>query len=103
MRVGIVLESADPQTAWNAFRSGVKALEGGHTVGAFLLGAAVECPGLHEAPHDAAAQMTDFADHGGTLLTCGTCLRSRHLEGAERCPVSTCGTWSTWPYGPSGC
>lgn len=38
MRVGIVLYSNDPETAWNAFRFGVFSLAQGDEVRIFLLG-----------------------------------------------------------------
>lgn len=89
MRMGIVLASRDPETAWNAFRFGVKAVEGGHTVRCFLLGAAVECEAIRGGPYDVAEQMRAFAERGGAVLACGTCLRARQMEGTELCPLST--------------
>ncbi len=89
MKIGIVLETKEAEKAWNAFRFGVKALGDDHEVRFFLMGEAVECEGVAEEPYNAAAQMRLFLDGGGTLLACGTCLRSRNMEGGETCPVST--------------
>ena len=33
--------------------------------------------------------MQRFVDAGGKILACGTCLKLRHNEGSELCPVST--------------
>ncbi len=89
LKIGVVIESNDPETAWNAFRFAVKALDCGHAVRAFLLGPGVECEGIRQGAFDVPAQMQAFAEHGGDLLACGTCLRSRRMDGSDLCPVST--------------
>ncbi len=89
MKIGIVLETKEDEKAWNAFRFGVKALGDDHTVRTFLLGEAVECEGVTGEPYDVAEQMKNFLEGGGQILACGTCLRSRNMEGSETCPVST--------------
>jgi uncharacterized protein involved in oxidation of intracellular sulfur len=33
--------------------------------------------------------MQAFVNAGGTILACGTCLKLRHSEGTELCPLST--------------
>jgi len=33
--------------------------------------------------------MRAFVDGGGEVLACGTCLRIRHQEGSDACPLST--------------
>jgi uncharacterized protein involved in oxidation of intracellular sulfur len=33
--------------------------------------------------------MQEFVDDGGHILACGTCLKIRHMEGSEICPLST--------------
>ena len=89
MKIGVVLGTNNPETCWNAFRFAVKALEGGHAVRTFLVGAGVECEGIREGSYDVPAQMQAFTEHGGGLLACGTCLRSREMEGSDLCPIST--------------
>lgn len=42
MKIGIVINSNDPETVWNAFRFGTTSLLGGHEVKVFLLGGGVE-------------------------------------------------------------
>lgn len=34
-------------------------------------------------------QMRSFVDGGGRIFACGTCLKLRHSEGSELCPMST--------------
>ena len=33
--------------------------------------------------------MRELLKQGGEILACGTCLKLRHTEGSELCPVST--------------
>lgn len=42
MKLGIILNTNNPETAWNALRLGNEALSSGNTVGVFLLGSGVE-------------------------------------------------------------
>lgn len=88
-RIGIVLETADPERAWNAFRFGITALEAGHDVSVFLLGEGVEAEAISDEQFDVRDRMERFADAGGELLACGTCLDMRNSDGSEICPIST--------------
>lgn len=89
MKLGIVISSNDAETAWNAFRFGVFALKQGDSVKVFLLGKGVECESIDTPKFKVAEQMQLFAGAGGSILACGTCLKSRHSEGTELCPIST--------------
>lgn len=90
MKLGLVVYSNDPETVWNAFRFGNHAIEQyGDEVRVFLLGRGVEAESLDTAAFKVTEQMGQFAAAGGTILACGTCLRSRQLGGSEVCPAST--------------
>ncbi|ELY44345.1 DsrE family protein [Natronorubrum sulfidifaciens] len=89
--LGIVLETSDPERAWNAFRLGITALEAGKDVSVFLLGEGVEAEESTDDQFDVRDRMDVFADSGGELLACGTCLEIRNSEESERCPISTMG------------
>lgn len=89
MKLGIVVYSTDAETVWNAFRLGVFALKQGDMVKAFLLAKGVECEKLGTEQFDVKGQMQAFADSGGKILACGTCLKVRGSEGSELCPLST--------------
>lgn len=89
MKLGIVLYSTDAETAWNAFRLGVYARQQGDSVTVFLLANGVECEALDSERFPVRAQMQELAERGGTILACGTCLKLRHSEGSELCPLST--------------
>ncbi len=89
MRIGIILETKEFEKAWNAFRFALTAKKHGHETKIFLMGEAVECEGLTHEKYNVDQQLRNYVEAGGELLACGTCLKSRQLEGSEACPVST--------------
>ncbi len=89
MKLGMIIHTTDPETAWNAFRLGVFALKQGDRVSAFLLAKGVECDKCAVAPFNIREQMEAFAVAGGQIMACGTCLKIRDQGGSELCPLST--------------
>lgn len=89
MKLGLVLNTKEPETVWNALRFGVTALLGGHEVKAFLLGNAVEIEKIHNAKFDVSGQIQKFLSVGGKLMACGTCLKMRKIDSIELCPISS--------------
>lgn len=89
MKIGIVIYSTDAETVWNGFRFGVFGLKQGDHVKAFLMAKGVECEKLDTDQFKVTEQMRAFVDNGGMILACGTCLKLRHSEGSELCPLST--------------
>jgi uncharacterized protein involved in oxidation of intracellular sulfur len=89
MKIGIILETKEPEKAWNAFRFAVTAKKQGHEVKVFLMGEAVECEGLKHEKYNVDEQLKIFVSVGGEILACGTCLKSRQLNETDACPVST--------------
>lgn len=89
MKFGVIIETKEPEKAWNAFRFAVASLGKGHEVKVFLMGEAVECQGLNHNGFDVDAQMRKFTGEGGIIFACGTCLKSRQMDGTELCPIST--------------
>lgn len=89
MKLGIILETKEPEKAWNAFRFAVAARKNNHETKVFLMGEAVECENLALEKYDVTGQLKAFLEGGGTVLACGTCLKSRQLNGSGACPLST--------------
>ncbi len=89
MKLALVIHSTEPETVWNAFRLGVFALKQGDTAKAFLLAKGVEAESLQSEKFPVKDQMQAFADAGGQILACGTCLKIRQSQGTELCPLST--------------
>ena len=89
MKFGIILETKEPEKAWNAFRFAVASKKNGHDVKVFLMGEAVECENLTHEKYNVSEQLKAFADAGGAILACGTCLKSHQMNATETCPLST--------------
>ncbi len=89
MKIGIIIETKEPEKAWNAFRFAVTAKKQNHEVKVFLMGEAVECEGLTHEKYNVDEQLKTFASLGGEIFACGTCLKSRQKEGTDTCPMST--------------
>ncbi len=99
MKIGIIIETKEYEKAWNAFRFAVTSKKQEHEVKVFLMGEAVECEGLIHEKYNVDEQLKLFIAAGGEILACGTCLKSRQLEGSEACPISTmidCLEMVTW-------
>ena len=88
MKLGIIVNTNDPETAWDALRLGNEPLAGGNETTIFLLGSGVEIVSINNESFDVPKVLKEFLGSGGNLLACGTCLESRHQE-AGICPVST--------------
>jgi sulfur relay (sulfurtransferase) complex TusBCD TusD component (DsrE family) len=89
MKIGIIIETKEFEKAWNALRFANTASRNGHEVKVFLMGEAVECENQVHEKYNVKEQLEAFAAAGGVVFACGTCLKSRGLEGTETCPVST--------------
>jgi len=88
VRLGIIVNTNNPETAWNALRLGNTALDAGHEVSVFLMGSGVEVEEIKSEKFDVAEVLNKFIGNKGNLLACGTCLKVRQQE-AGVCPVST--------------
>jgi uncharacterized protein involved in oxidation of intracellular sulfur len=89
MKLGLVIYSNDAETVWNALRLGYFALQKGDNVQAFFLGKGVESVNLDTEQFKVTEQLSAFAEAGGEILACGTCLHIRQQNGNELCPAST--------------
>ena len=88
MKLGIIVNTKESEMAWNALRLGNTSLKAGHAVSVFLLGSGVEIENIDHKTYDVKNTLADFLHYGGKLLACGTCLKSRQIEGGT-CPIST--------------
>ncbi|MHB1314739.1 MAG: DsrE family protein [Christensenellales bacterium] len=89
MKIGVIIETKEYEKAWNAMRFAVTAKKSGHEVKVFLMGEAVEIENLTHDKFNVAVQVKAFNENGGEMLACGTCLKSRSMEGSDVCPLST--------------
>lgn len=89
MKTGIIIETNEPEKAWNAVRFGNTALKKGHEVKIFLMSAGVEIESITHEKFNVKKQIDEFTENKGIVLACGTCIKSRNQQGTEVCPIST--------------
>ena len=87
--IGIVIYSNDIETVWNALRFANYSKTEGDTVGIFLLGKGVELENLVSSDKNIKEQTDIFTGSGGTILGCGTCLKSRNNYEPRVCKFSS--------------
>lgn len=88
MKLTIIVNTNDAETAWNGLRLGNEALTKGHQTTIFLLGSGVEMASIKDKTFDITEGLNKFLSNGGNLLACGTCLKSRN-QAAGVCSIST--------------
>ena len=64
MKLGIIVNTNDPEKAWNALRLGNEALAGGNETGLFLLGSGVEIVSIKNKTFNVAEVLKKFLDNG---------------------------------------
>lgn len=89
MRFGIIIETNEPEKAWNGVRFANASLRRGHEARIFLMSAGVEIEGITHEKYNAKKQLDDFVAAGGKVLACGTCIKARGSDATEVCPIST--------------
>jgi uncharacterized protein involved in oxidation of intracellular sulfur len=89
MKFGIIIETNDPEKAWNAVRFANTALKQSHETKVFLMSAGVEIESITHEKYNAKGQIDEFVANNGVVLACGTCIKSRNQEGTQVCPLST--------------
>jgi sulfur relay (sulfurtransferase) complex TusBCD TusD component (DsrE family) len=89
MKIGIVLNTNDPEEVWNAFRFGNVALKENHEVRVFLVNAGVEAEDIKSERFPVREQLQSFVENKGELLACGTCLKNRLKVESNFCPIAT--------------
>ena len=89
MKFGIIIETNEPEKAWNGVRFANASLRLGHEVRIFLMSAGVEIESITHEKYNAKKQIDDFVANRGSVLACGTCIKARNSEGTDVCPIST--------------
>ncbi len=89
MKFGIIIETNEPEKAWNGVRFANASLKKGHEVKIFLMSAGVEIESITHEKFNAKNQIDDFINSKGIVLACGSCIKARNSEGTDVCPIST--------------
>jgi hypothetical protein len=87
--IGVVIYSNDVETVWNALRFANYSKSQGDSVSIFLLGKGVELENLVTSDSTIREQSDKFLNNGGTILGCGTCLKSRNNNEPQVCKFSS--------------
>lgn len=90
MKVGIILNSNEPETVWNCFRFCNEALNKNHAVKIFLLGKGVEAEDVKDDKFPLIqGAVKKFVKNNGIISACETCLKIRQKEKSKIYPIST--------------
>lgn len=90
MKLGIILQSNNPEHVWNALRLGITTLSTSHSVKIFLMNEGVEIGDIPDTKQfDISKKLKEFNRLCGQVYSCGTCLELRHKAENKACPIST--------------
>ena len=90
MKIGIILQSNNPEHIWNTFRFGITSLKASHDVTIFLMSEGAELDTIADTEHfDISKKVAEYKELKGDLYACGTCLEIRGKKESGVCPVST--------------
>ena len=89
MQIGIIIQSNDAETCWNALRYANFCVSQKDKVKMFFIGKGVEYQKVRTAKFDTVGQSEKLMQAGGKIYACGSCIKSREQEGSETCPIST--------------
>src|SRR3989338_2940948 len=90
MKLGIILQSNNPEHVWNTFRLGITALKANNQAEIFLMSEGSELDTIHDTKDfDISVKVAEFKELKGEIYACGSCLKIRGKEESNVCPVST--------------
>lgn len=90
MKLGIILQSNNPEHVWNTFRLGIASLKANHAVQIVLFNEGVEIEEIQDTPQfDISQKIHDFMTLKGTVFACATCLKVRSKTESRVCPTGT--------------
>ena len=80
MKLGIILQSNNPEHVWNVFRLGITALKANHQAEIFLMSEGSELDTVPDTKDfDIAVKVAEFKALKGGLYACGSCLNVRGM------------------------
>ena len=90
MKLGIILQSNNPEHIWNTFRLANATLKAGHSVQIFLFNEGVEAEDIPDTEHfDISKKIQEFKKLSGSAFVCKTCLNIRSKEKSKIAPVGS--------------
>ncbi len=88
MKLGIIINTSEPEIVWNAYRIANFSLKKGDNVKVFLLAKGVESE-IGSEEYNIKKQLSTFLKNGGKILACETCMKSRQMSNRKTCPLSS--------------
>jgi len=89
MKLGVIISSNDAETCWNALRYANFCLTQKDEVKVFFMGKGVEYQNIGTDKFNTIEQAEKFAQSGGKIYACGSCIKLRNQGGTEMCPINT--------------
>lgn len=90
MKLGIILQSNNPEHIWNTLRLAIASLKAEHSVEIFLFNEGVEIEDIADTQtFDISNKLQEFKDLKGVILACETCLQVRSKQESKICPTTT--------------
>ena len=86
MKLGIILQSNNPEHIWNTLRLAITSLKAEHFVTIFLMNEGVE---VDTIDFDISKKLSKCKELGGKIFACGTCLKVRGKAEVASCPTSS--------------
>ena len=90
MKLGIILQSNNPEHIWNVLRLAITSLKAKHSVTMFLMSEGVEIDTIADIDDfDISKKLSECKELGGKIVACGTCLKVRGKGEVASCPTSS--------------
>src|SRR3990167_5800002 len=97
MKIGIILQSNNPEHIWNTFRFGITSLKAGHGVTIFLMSEGSELETIADTENfDISRKVAEYQELKGNLYACGTCLEIRGKKESGVCRALPWTNYSRW-------
>lgn len=89
MKLAVVITQSNAEQVFTALRFANFSCLKGDEVIVFLTADGVETVRLDDPRFDVKGQATSLIQQGGTILSCGSCMKLRDLAGSDICSTST--------------
>ena len=90
MKLGIILQSNNPEHIWNTLRLAITSLKAEHFVTIFLMNEGVEVDAIDDTKDfDISKKLEKYKQLGGKIFACGTCLKVRGKAEVASCYTSS--------------
>lgn len=87
--IGIVLNTADVETVWNALRLATYAQGKGDTVVIFLIGKGLDGYQEQSEQYDLEPLKDAYVGNGGQVIACATCAQKRGTDEIGMCTIAS--------------